>query len=104
MFKKIAIVVGLMSVCLFGAMEADAWQMFAIDQPVTGEAGNDWSFMTAWNLSTGEFEVSTPWYNGYHTMWYNLDSWNEWVALFVYDDGLGETRELMWSYVQYHVQ
>ena len=104
MFKKIAIVVGVVVVCLIGALSVKAEQHFTVGQPMRGYATYDWSFMSAWNLSGGELEVSPNWFNGEYVFWYNIPYYREWIALFIYDDGTKQTRELMWSYLQSHVQ
>ncbi len=85
------------------AVNANAVQYFNYSQPVNGYASSDWSFMTAWNLYTGEFKAGSDWYSGTYTLFYNLPNYN-WVALFVYDDGTQRTRELCWSWCQSHIQ
>ncbi len=86
------------------ASSAPAGQTFASVQNAVGYANNDWSFMTAWNLNTGEFLISSDWYTGNKSFYYNLAAPFQWVALFIYDDGTVQTRELRWNYRQPHVQ
>ncbi len=78
-------------------------QYFSATQQMIGYAKKDWSFMTAWNLASGAFLVGPDWYNGNSTLNYTL-TYQEWIALFLYDDGTAQTRELRWSYRQSHVQ
>lgn len=78
-------------------------QYFAESQPFIGYAKNDWSFMTAWNLNSGAFQVGPDWYNGNSTFTYTL-TYQQWIALFLYDDGTAQTRELRWAFRQPHVQ
>lgn len=98
MFKRVAIVIAIVGICLLGTVAVDANQYFPITQISRGWANSDWSFMTAWNLSTGYLQVSSDWYNGGYNWSWDQQGYNRWTALFVYDDGTGQTRELMWSY------
>ncbi len=79
-------------------------QYFSPTQVVRATAKKDWSFLTAWNLSTGALKVSPLWYNGDYSFTYDQDGYQQWIALFLYDDGTKQTRELRWSYRQVHVQ
>jgi hypothetical protein len=79
-------------------------QYFADSQPVRGTANRDWSFITAWNLSNGKLEVSSDWYTGDFTFDYTLNAYQQWLAVFLYDDGTAQTRELRWSYRQAYVR
>ncbi len=84
--------------------ETKANQYFPTQQVLRGWANNDWSFMTAWDLSTGALTQSPDWYNGeYLWRWTNV-SYYHWIALFIYDDGSGRTQELTWYWIQPHVQ
>lgn len=84
--------------------QANANQYFTQLQYCRAQANNDWSFMTAWNLSTGVLQASPDWYNGVYSWgWYHYLH-GQWIALFIYDDGTGQTRELEWSYSQVHIQ
>ncbi len=78
-------------------------QTFASTQSALGTANRDWSFMTAWNLSTGLLEISPTWYNGSSTFVFTLSTANQWLALFLYDEGTAQTRELRWNYRQLYV-
>ncbi len=82
---------------------ANDFQYFSDSQSALGYANKDWSFMTAWNLASGAFLVGPDWYNGTSTFTYTL-TYQQWIALFLYDDGTAQTRELRWSYRQPHVQ
>jgi hypothetical protein len=99
-FSKMLVVVLLVSAACAPLF---ASQTFSYSQPTRGQANNDWSFITTWNLSTGTTSISPDWYNGYYTHYYNLPYIN-WVALFMYDDGTSQTRELCWAWCQtyYH--
>lgn len=77
---------------------------FDTRQPITGWANNRWSFLTAWNLSTGALEVSPRWRNGYLTWEHTADAYQQWIARFVYDEGTGKTTAMAWFYRQSHVQ
>ncbi len=104
MLKRSIIVMSLVGCCLFGSLSASASQYFAVSQVCRGDAYSDWSFMTAWNLDTGSLQVSPNWYDDYYDWEWNESWYQDWTALFVYDVGTGQTRELKWSYVQPHVQ
>ncbi len=79
-------------------------QYFALTQPVIGYANKDWSFMTAWNLANGRLEISPHWYNGSSAFTYTLDTAYQWVAIFLYDEGTMQTRQLRWAHRQQHIQ
>lgn len=100
------LIVALAVLVLGGVLVAStqASQYFTQLQYARAEAINDWSFMTAWNLSTGNLQASPDWYNGIYSWgWYHYLH-HQWIARFVYDDGTGQTRELEWSYSQPHIQ
>ncbi len=82
---------------------ANDFQYFSESQSAIGYAKKDWSFMTAWNLASGAFLVGPDWYNKSSTFIYSLPE-RQWVAVFLYDDGTAQTRELRWSFRQPHVQ
>ena len=84
--------------------QVNASQYFPVSQISRGYAINDWSFMTAWNLASGTQQVSSDWYNGAYLFYYDRPYYQQWIALFIYDDGTGQTRELAWSYSQQHIQ
>lgn len=97
--KKMAVVLGIVLMCLAG-INANGSQWFSASQPTSGYSTGDWSYMSAWNLSSGSLEVSSAWYSGYLTFWYDASVSREWTALFVYDQGTGLTIELTWAYWQ----
>lgn len=84
--------------------QVNASQGFAVSEPVLGLAVSDWSFITAWDLSDGQLQASSDWFNGTYLWYYTQYDYYHWTARFVYDDGTGQTRELQWSYTQPHVQ
>jgi hypothetical protein len=100
MFRKLAFLMVILGVCTLGVMSVEANQYFSIHQAIQGTANNDWSFMTAWELSTGNVQVSASWYNGGFWFSWNQNYYYNWTALFMYDEGSGTTRELMWAYCQ----
>ena len=77
---------------------------FDTSQPIAGTAVNRWSFMTAWNLTTGALSVSPSWQNGSYTWNHPADNYQQWIARFVYNQGTGKTAGLAWYYRQSHVQ
>ncbi len=81
-----------------------ALQRFDTSQPITGWANNRWSFMSAWNLSTGALEVSPRWNNGPLTWNHTADAYQQWIARFVYDEVTGKTTALAWYFRQSHIQ
>ena len=103
---RVFLMVACVAVILAGVMvsRVEADQYFPQGQICRGYAINDWSFMTAWNLATGWLQVSADWYNGAYSWEYTRPHYQQWIALFVYDDGTGQTRELAWSYSQVHIQ
>lgn len=82
----------------------DRPQRFDAAQPIAGYAVNRWSFMTAWNLSTGALEMSPRWRNGVQTWEHSAAGHQQWIARFSYDDTTGRTTALAWYYRQSHVQ
>ncbi len=72
-------------------------------QPVAGWSANTWSFMTAWNLGSGQLEVSQNWYSG-RLQWSHSAPKTQWIARFTYDVATGRTSELAWYYSQVFVQ
>ncbi|HPF99486.1 MAG TPA: hypothetical protein PLE77_05425 [Kiritimatiellia bacterium] len=87
-----------------GVSRVDATQYFTTQQSVRAYALNDWSFLTAWDLSNGQLQISPDWYNGTYVWNWTMQYHQHWFALFVYDDGTGQTRELCWVYSQDHIQ
>ncbi|HPG01188.1 MAG TPA: CARDB domain-containing protein [Kiritimatiellia bacterium] len=77
---------------------------FDTSQPIAGSAVNRWSFMTAWNLTTGALSVSPSWQNGSYTWNHPADNYQQWIARFAYDQVTGQTTALAWYYRQAHVQ
>ncbi len=104
MLKRAAVGVVIVVVCLLGVRSLQADQYFPVGQISRGWANNDWSFMTAWNLTTGDLQVSPDWYDGEYLWMFDESSYAQWTALFIYDDGTGQTRELRWAYCQSHIQ
>lgn len=72
-------------------------------QPVAGWAENRWSFMTAWNLSSGQLEMSPAFYSG-RQVWHHNAPKTQWIGRFIYDQGTGRTSELAWFYSQWFAQ
>lgn len=84
--------------------QAGADQYFVTGQKVRANAVYDWSFLTAWDLYNGQLQASADWYNGVNEWSWTMGYHQHWFALFVYDDGTGQTRELCWAYSQDHIQ
>lgn len=93
---------GLWAACVTPA--AGQLHRFSTNERAIGVTTRDWAFMTAWNLSTGQLQVSPSWHNGTHTWTYTRSGYGQWVARFIYRQSAGQTRELQWSYTQVHVQ
>lgn len=72
-------------------------------QPVAGLAESSWSFMTAWNLSTGHLEISPTFYNE-RSVWFHSAPKLQWIGRFIYDQSSGQTAELAWYYGDWFVQ
>lgn len=72
-------------------------------QPIAGWSDNSWSFMTAWNLSSGLLQVSPNWFSG-RQLWTHAAPKNQWIARFTYNQVTGQTAELAWYYSQWFVQ
>ena len=77
---------------------------FSTNERAIGTTTGDWAFMSVWNLSTGQLEVSPAWRDGTHTWTYGRSGYGQWMARFIYQQATGQTRELQWSYTQSHVQ
>lgn len=75
-------------------------QGFSKNQQISATADNDWSFMTCWNLGSGDLQMSSNWYNGRYSWNYALPDFMQWNAIFIYKSSTGKTQELMWSYCQ----
>lgn len=101
MIKRVMFLMMVVFVCVVGRTLANP-DMNAT-QPVAGSADNRWSFMTAWNLSTGRLDVSSNWYAG-RLVWSHPAPKTQWIARFVYDQPAGRTAELAWYYCQWFVQ
>ena len=97
-------ILGVLLVVALLAGVVRANPIFNTTQPVAGYTVNRWSYMTAWNLSTGALSLSPSWYNGRNVWNHPVTSKQQWIARFVYDQSLGQTRELAWYYTQDHVQ
>ncbi len=79
-------------------------QRFADVEAALGSTANHWAFMTAWDLSSGELQVSPSWFNGEYIWNFNQPHYQHWVCKFIYDQATGATRELQWSFRQVHIQ
>lgn len=97
-FLRIAIM------ALWVAGSAFANPQFNNNQTIAGRTTDRWTFMTAWNLSSGAFQVSPNWFNGRSVWSHAASTHTQWIARFVYDQTSGQTRELAWYYSQIHVQ
>ena len=80
------------------------YPIFDASQPIAGNAANRWSFMTAWNLTTGVQSVSPSWQNGSYTWNHPAAGYQQWIARFAYDQVTGKTTSLAWYYRQAHIQ
>ena len=79
-------------------------QSFAATETAVGYTVNTWSFMTAWDLTSGGLQVSPNWINGHYFWNFSQPHYQRWTAKFIYDVSTGSSRELKWSYTQIHVQ
>ncbi len=94
---------GLWAVCVTTAAGQPPHR-FSTNERAIGVTTGDWAFMSAWNLSTGDLQVSPSWRDGTHTWPYTRSGHGQWIARFIYRQSAGQTRELQWSYTQVHVQ
>lgn len=86
------------------AFSANAQQSMSITQSIHGYSSGGWSFLTAWNLSTGAQQVSTGWYSGARRFEHSVSAWRQWIARFIYNQSTGRTAALAWYYDQPHFQ
>jgi len=100
---KLTAVLGVMVLLLLLPCSKGANPDFASSQGAAGWTANRWSYMTAWNLSSGALSVGTQWYNGRQVMNHAVVK-QQWIARFIYDQSTGQTRQLSWFYYQDHVQ
>lgn len=91
----------LISVVFVG--ETQAAPVWDTTQTIRGTSSYRWTFLTAWNLSSGALSQSQASYHG--PFWLNHPApQQQWIARFIYDQSSGQTRELAWFYRQPHVQ
>jgi hypothetical protein len=79
-------------------------QGFSSKERAIGITRFTWAFMTAWNLSNNDFQVSRNWYSGTETWTFQQPHHQNWIAKFIYHKDAGQTRELQWSYTQVFIQ
>ncbi len=104
MMRRVIMIVLLSAAVTAGPSALAQQPSFAVTESAIGFTQNAWSFMTAWNLSTGDLQVSGKWFNGSQAWNFNQPNLLQWVAKFIYDDATGSTRELQWTYTQPHIQ
>lgn len=105
MKHKYALIFILAGFVLIAPMQSSSQpQRFAETERAMGNTNNDWAFMTAWDLTSGDLAVSPTWYNGDSVWNFDQPHLEHWIAKFIYDQISGSTRELQWSYTQEFVQ
>ncbi len=89
---------------LVGAFSAHAQQGMQNRQSIHGVSSGGWSYLTAWNLSSGALQMSGSWWSGAHRFEHSAPYYREWIARFIYNQSTGRTAALAWFYAQPHVQ
>ncbi len=79
-------------------------QRFQDTQIACATADHSWSFITRWNLHYNDLTMSPQWYNGDYEWRYSLIGYNQWNALFIYDEESMHTWELLWAYHSEYVK